>query len=142
MDRVSPPLLLVPSNAVVVDPGEILLVDRPPQGQGLGVLIFRMDSVGRATGERLTSIGSRAFFVGAARCFSVDAGSFPSVEANCIYHNNPEGTMGACFPVPIVQLLMEYTVRPTSTHCFYKPAWEQPMRNLRDICFPNPTSDD
>ncbi|OEL38191.1 hypothetical protein BAE44_0000790 [Dichanthelium oligosanthes] len=67
-------------------PGEMLRVDRSPQQ---GVYVFRMDSLGSAM-ERVTSIGSQALFLGANRCISIHADSFPSINANCIYYKKEE----------------------------------------------------
>lgn len=54
--------------------------------QRRGVQIVRMDPV-RGVLEPVTSLGSRALFVG-KRCLSVDAGKFSSVRANCVYYEN------------------------------------------------------
>jgi hypothetical protein len=129
-------------------PGEMLRVERSPAEQG--VRLFRMDShsTNKCSAMGVSSIGGHALFLGASRCVSVLADSFPSVEANCVYyqkegedgnshtymydlaHEEEERIMGGnvylVYPASIIQLLVGYAMLTVR----YEPGWDQVLAKL------------
>lgn len=74
--------------------GETMLaIFKRPDYQGMNV--FRLNVKSGKLGEEVTDIGNRAVILG-YRCFIVDADRIPSIEANCIYHEQDQS--GGVFP--------------------------------------------
>uniref|UniRef100_A0ACD5YHJ3 Uncharacterized protein n=1 Tax=Avena sativa TaxID=4498 RepID=A0ACD5YHJ3_AVESA len=67
---------------LVESAGETLVIFK----HGNAMEVFKVKMGGRHALEQVQSIGDRAIFIGGChRCLSLDAGKFPSIEANCIY---------------------------------------------------------
>ncbi|PUZ68801.1 hypothetical protein GQ55_2G057700 [Panicum hallii var. hallii] len=67
--------------------GDLLLVTRPPyfaSTNQIPVVVHRIDTE-RKMLEPVSSIGSRAIFVGPVRCLSIDADKFRGIKGGCVY---------------------------------------------------------
>ncbi|KAM0871066.1 hypothetical protein ACQ4PT_039633 [Festuca glaucescens] len=112
-------------NYLAESDGDLLLVRLLPSA--LGVMeVYRVD-VERKVVEPVKSIGGHALFLG-ARCVSVDAAKFPSVDGDCVYcttcqqicccgiyrYSLGDGTKERVFPAEQVRHDESFRVRPLS----------------------------
>jgi hypothetical protein len=112
-------------NYLAESDGDLLLIRLLPSAWGV-MEVYRVD-VERKVVELVKSIGGRALFLG-ARCVSVDAAKFPSIDGDCVYYTTcrssccegvyryslGDGTKERVFPAEQMHHDESFRVRPLS----------------------------
>ncbi|KAL6616730.1 hypothetical protein ACP70R_039000 [Stipagrostis hirtigluma subsp. patula] len=145
-DSIRYSMLALCSVTVELAPGEMAIVRK---GQRQGVDLFRKNSATMAM-DRVTSIGSRALFLG-RRCVSIDAGNFPTIEANCVYYKKSDDPCmymydlaldeeeridkSYSYPPTILQLIFSYTTNVPIYLLPWENSTESFIKSLQSINF-------